>query len=114
MGGTNYNTAGQDRFEEPKAKYSKTIYWSLQNNGDGSASPKFFDSEALAEFDQDNMDEGWREPCTGDITIESESPIIIKGIDVIDKAAYIEELESQTTWDTSDELQKKIMKAKAL
>lgn len=53
-----------------------TLYYSVQNCGDGSAYPRFFESAELARFDQDNMDEGWGEPCVGDIVLKSESPIV--------------------------------------
>ncbi len=33
--------------------------------GDGSAYPSFFLTEEEADYDQDNMDEGWGETCTG-------------------------------------------------
>ena len=52
------------------------LHYSVQNCGDGSAYPRFFESKELARFDQDNMDEGWGEPCTGDIVLKSDSPII--------------------------------------
>lgn len=52
-----------------------TLYYSVRNGGDGSAYPEFFESMKLAEIDQEFMDEGWAEECTGSITVESESPI---------------------------------------
>jgi len=59
-------------------KYSLTLYYSVQNGGDGSAYPRFMSSQELADFDQENMDEGWGESCTGSIDFESDSPIIVK------------------------------------
>ncbi len=41
------------------------IWFSIQNGGDGSAYPDWFLTEEEAENDQENMDEGWGEPCTG-------------------------------------------------
>jgi len=58
-------------------KMQRKIYYSVQNCGDGSAYPRLFESMELAELDQDMMDEGWGESCTGSITVESESPIAI-------------------------------------
>lgn len=55
-----------------------TLYYSVQNGGDGSAYPTFMSSKELAEYDQAHMDEGWGEPCVGSITLESESPITTK------------------------------------
>ncbi len=56
------------------------IYWSIQDHGDGSASPLFLDSRKLAEWDQDHMDEGWGEPCCGELDIISESSITVEGL----------------------------------
>jgi len=47
------------------------FYYSVQNGGDGSAYPKFMESSELAEWDQDHMDEGWGESCTGCLEVES-------------------------------------------
>lgn len=56
-------------------KHTLTLHYSIQNGGDGSAYPKFMSSAKLAEYDQENMAEGWGESCTGCITLESDSPI---------------------------------------
>ena len=50
-----------------------TLYYSVRNGGDGSAYPKFVESEELAEWDQAHMEEGWGEPCTGSITVEGDN-----------------------------------------
>lgn len=42
-----------------------TVWYSIQNGGDGSAYPKYFLTEKEAKSDQDTMDEGWGEPCYG-------------------------------------------------
>ncbi len=52
-----------------------TVWYSVGNGGDGSAYPHFMESEELVEWDQDNMDEGWGESCTGSISFQSESDI---------------------------------------
>lgn len=49
------------------------VYYSVQKGGDGSAHPRFLESEKVAEWDQNHMDEGWGEPCTGSITMEGDS-----------------------------------------
>jgi hypothetical protein len=68
------------------------IYYSVQNCGDGSAYPRWFESMELAELDQDYMDEGWGESCTGSLRIEHEGPI--KVLDRITTAdSVITELE---------------------
>lgn len=51
------------------------LYYSVQNGGDGSAYPRLMESKELAEFDQEHMDEGWGESCTGSITLESDTDI---------------------------------------
>ena len=39
------------------------VYYSIGNGGDGSAYLRWFLTEELAEKDQENMEEGWGEPC---------------------------------------------------
>lgn len=69
----------------------KTIYYSVQNGGDGSAYPQLMESMELAEWDQDHMDEGWGENCTRTIEVESDSEITI--IDkVTTKESYVLEM----------------------
>ncbi len=43
------------------------IWFSIQNGGDGSAYPQWFLTEKTVEQDQENMDDGWGEPCCGSI-----------------------------------------------
>jgi hypothetical protein len=50
-----------------------TIYYSVENGGDGSAYPKLFDTEELAEWHQNHLDEGWGESCTGEIVVEGDN-----------------------------------------
>ena len=45
------------------------IYYSVQNGGDGSAYPMFLTTSKLADWDQEHMDEGWGEPCTGKLSV---------------------------------------------
>ena len=42
-----------------------TIWYSIQNGGDGSAYPSWYLTEEDAERDQEDMMEGWGESCTG-------------------------------------------------
>ena len=44
-----------------------TVWYSIQNGGDGSCYPHWFLTEAKAEKDQREMDEGWGEPCCGSV-----------------------------------------------
>ena len=71
------------------------IWYSVENCGDGSAYPKFCESEELAEIHQEYLDEGWGEPCVGFVMVESESPIIIRGVLTVDK--MIEKAEEEIT-----------------
>lgn len=52
----------------------------MQNAGDGSAYPEFMESEKLAIWDQEHMDEGWGEACVGSLVIKSENPVQIDNI----------------------------------
>lgn len=54
----------------------KTLYYSVQNGGDGSAYPKWFETMELANWHQEHEDEGWGECCTGSITVESNSVMV--------------------------------------
>lgn len=49
------------------------LYGSYQNGGDGSVYMIWFESEALAEWDQRHMYEGWGESCTEHIKIEGDN-----------------------------------------
>lgn len=73
------------------------IYYSVENGGDGSAYPIFMESYEQAELHQDNMDEGWGEPCTGSLEISSEGPIRIRRIQTIQDS--IDDLEEQINED---------------
>ncbi len=50
-----------------------TIYYSVENCGDGSAYPRWFDTEELAEWHQNHLIEGWGESCTGNIVVEGDN-----------------------------------------
>ena len=75
------------------------IYYSVQNGGDGSAYPRLFESAELAELDQDMMEEGWGENCSGSITIESDGPIKI-----IDEVTTIEDVIKDLQEDIDDDI----------
>ena len=62
------------------------VWYSVENGGDGSAYPKFVDSEELAELLQEQQYEGWGESCTGCLEIESKGPIKVKNMKTIDDA----------------------------
>ena len=44
-----------------------TVYYSIQNGGDGSAYPTWFLTYDDAELDQEREEEGWGESCTGSV-----------------------------------------------
>jgi hypothetical protein len=47
------------------------LWYSVHNGGDGSAYPVLMESEKQVEIDQENLDEGWGEPCYGNIVVTS-------------------------------------------
>jgi hypothetical protein len=53
-----------------------TIYYHVQNGGDGSASPRFFSSETLAEWANERDEERFCD-SVGSLTIEADGPIKI-------------------------------------
>ena len=53
------------------------LHYSIRSGGDGSAHIQFMESEELAIWDQDNMDEGWGETCNGYVELSSKSRIIL-------------------------------------
>lgn len=58
-----------------------TLWYSVQNGGDGSAYPQFMESEELAEWDQDHLDDGWGESCTGSITVSGDKLKVVDKVD---------------------------------
>ena len=69
-------------------KHTLTLFYSVQNGGDGSAYPYWMESQELADFDQENMDEGWGESCTGSITLTSDR-LITCDEDIKTKEGYL-------------------------
>lgn len=53
------------KFSEIRELEIVTVWYSVQNGGDGSAYPAWFLTEKDANYDQETMDEGWGEYCTG-------------------------------------------------
>jgi len=75
-----------------------TLYYSVSNGGDGSAYPQFSLNEELVDIHQEIQNElhgeGWGEPCTGSIELESESPIKVSQSQIsITKASLLETVE---------------------
>ncbi len=78
-----------------------TIYYSVNNGGDGSAYPVLFDTEKLAEWDQEHLQEGWGESCTGTIVVEGEN---LSCSDLTTKEGYYLELLLEG-YENSDEVE---------
>lgn len=64
------------------------IYYNVGDGGDGSAYPQFYESEELAKWDEEIHDPRWGEPSTGEIVLESDSPIT-HNLDLTTKEAYL-------------------------
>ncbi len=77
-----------------------TFWYSISNNGDGSASIHWMESKELAEWDQDSMDEGWGEPCLGNIEVEGDNVRLIEDIET--KESYLLELFSSIEYSPED------------
>lgn len=57
-----------------------TIWYSPQNGGDGSVYLKWFLTQEEAENDQDTMEDGWGEDCSGSVETFEGSDIYLKAI----------------------------------
>jgi hypothetical protein len=66
------------------------FYYSVGNGGDGSAYPQFFETEELAEWDQEFLLEGWGESCVSYFEVEHDGPI--KGLGITTAEECLEEL----------------------
>ncbi len=75
-----YTMAKFDKLFEPATPGMLRIYYSIQNNGNGSASSKFMDSRELAEWDQDHLDEGWGDESWGELDMVSATPITVEKV----------------------------------
>jgi hypothetical protein len=92
-----------------------TIHYSVQNHGDGSAYPHWFESESLADIDQEYLDEGWGESCTGSITIEHDGPIkIVDPIVTVDEVIAEVEEELRQAWRSANHKEYSKKKLEAL
>lgn len=72
------------------------VYYSVKNCGDGSAYPKFFQDEKVAEYHQEVWEEeSWGEDCTGSLEIEGDNIIVPEAISatefLIEATDYIDE-----------------------
>lgn len=84
------------------------IWYSVNNGGDGSAYPRWFETERLTEMDQELMSEGWGECCNGSIRIEGESMRVLNRVTTTQE--FIERLDhiinSQSRFTTRAEKEK--------
>jgi hypothetical protein len=71
----------------------KVLWYSVHNGGDGSAYPVFMETEKQVIIDQDNQDEGWGEPCYGNVVLESDSEITVVShvLTVVDQLKELED-----------------------
>lgn len=53
----------------------KVVWYSIHNDGAGAAFLEWFMYKEDAEYDQDNLDEGWGEPCIGSVETFEHSDI---------------------------------------
>jgi len=64
-----------------------TIWYNIHNCGDGAASLKMFESEELAEWDEQaeiDADYGWGDSCVGRIVVKHNGEIFVEEINTID------------------------------
>lgn len=113
----NYNKISDERVEmrtkvEPvpvvKPKYTLILYYGINDMGDGSASVEWYESAELAEFCQEpenraSWNYGWAESCTGEVKLESDSPITVKGLAFTSKESYVKELEGTAEYSNEEE-----------
>lgn len=95
----------------------KTTFWySVVNCGDGSAYPRFMESEELCELDQELMEEGWGESCVGSFVVESDSPVTSVGeiMTAEDLLAEFKESLSYTSGLYKDRLEENILRVEEL
>lgn len=79
-----------------------TIHYSVQNCGDGSAYPQFSLDKRIVDIHQE-LEEEWGEPCTGSISLESDTEIRLSGKTyLLTKESLLEDLEDRLTY-TKDE-----------
>lgn len=85
------------------------IYYSVSNGGDGSAYPQFSLNERYVDIHQEleNMHEGWGEPCTGYLEVESDSEIKFKKEDIT-KKSLLEDISYRLESKYTSESDKKI------
>lgn len=74
-----------EEVEEPELLTKIIVWFSIQNGGDGSAYPDWFLTEEEAEYDQENMYEGWGESCIGSVETFVGSDIYNKALENKDR-----------------------------
>jgi hypothetical protein len=78
---------------------STTIYYTAYDNGDGSCSVRFYDSEACIDLLEEKNPESYRGDGGGSFTVDG----IITGIDVNSMSDVQEYLENMGLLDEEDE-----------
>ena len=79
------------------------IYYYLQNNGDGTATPMFCESKEVAdimeEFDVERSGMGWGDSCIGYLEVAGDN--LIPNYDWTTNSAILEVKEELENWDDS-------------
>ena len=84
----------------------KLILWySVHNGGDGSAYPVFMETEAQVKLDQQEQDEGWGEPCYGNVVIEYSGEVNVLS-HVLTMVDQLKEMEDEYNADYLQEYKK--------
>ena len=74
------------------------FYYAISNNGDGSASVHWYESEELASCVDEHQYEGWGEDCSGSIEFDS-IPQPNPKFEITTAQEHLEELEEQAEYD---------------
>lgn len=110
------------KFDNERLKQMKNqleLFYSVVNNGDGSASVMFFLSKKLADIHQEfkNLDCGWGEHCVGTILLESDSEITVRNKiitkeellkNITEELEYCEEIYPDESYPDLEELIKRL------
>jgi hypothetical protein len=81
----------------------------IQNGGDGSAYIQYYESEALAEWMEEQDDEGFAESTVGSFTFMSDGNVHInENIQTVDDLILEWTDESKESWADKDECAKKL------
>lgn len=96
-------------FTKKKESTEYKIWYMIQNGGDGSAYVQYYDSKELAEWSEEQDDEGFAESTVDCITFMSDGNVHInENIQHVDDLILDWEDESKESWADKDECAKKL------